>query len=376
MRADAAHDRLQIDLEKRPPRPPQGEEQRVADGALGIMTQLKDLARQLGLSATTVSRALDGYPEVAEATRLRVAAAARRAGYLPDPAARRLRRGRADTIAALLPGGPGVELTALMQTLGVCAAALATQGLDLMLVATHDEQEETRRLARLVARREADAFVILRTRRRDARVDWLLAKGVPFVTHGRTDRAAEHAHIDGDGFGGFRDAVRRLHAGGHTRIAHLAAPAALTFGHLRQAGAEAGAAEAGIALAVVEAAPEAAGGHAAARRLLAAGAPPTALLCATDAIAIGAARALREAGLVPGRDVALWGHDNIPAAAFLDPPLASMEIAERDIGGQLARLLVARLGGGDPAALGAVLPLRHIMRASLGRGFATEEETP
>jgi LacI family transcriptional regulator len=343
------------------------------------MTRLKDLARELGLSATTVSRALDGYPEVAEATRLRVAAAARRAGYLPDPAARRLRRGRADTIAALLPGGPGVELTALMETLAACAAALAAQGLDLMLVPTRDEQEETRRLARLVARREADAFVILRTRRRDARVDWLLAKGVPFVTHGRTDRLQEHAHLDGDGFAGFRDAIGLLHAGGHRRIAHLAAPAAFAFGHLRRAGAEAGAAEAGIALIVAEATPDAAGGHAAARALLAAGKPPTALLCATDAIAIGAARALREAGLAPGRDVALWGHDNIPAAAFLDPPLASMEIADRDIGGHLARLLLARLGGAEPAGLGTVLPLRHLRRASLGPNFAAhaapQEET-
>jgi len=345
-----------------------------AHGARIIMTQLKDLARELGLSVTTVSRALDGYPEVAEATRLRVTAAAHQAGYQPNPAAQRLRRGRSDTIAALLPGGPGVELTALMETLGACAAALAAEGLDLILVATRDEQEETRRLARLVARREADAFVILRTRRRDARVDWLLAKGVPFVTHGRTDRATEHAHLDGDGFAAFRDAVRRLHRDGHARIAHIAAPAAFAFGHLRQSGAQAGAEEAGIALTVAAAAPEAAGGLAAARALLAAGPPPTAMLCATDAIAIGAARALREAGLAPGRDVALWGHDNIPAAAFLDPPLASMDFADQDIGGHLARLLVARLGGADPATLGTVLPLRHIPRASLGRGFATQEE--
>jgi LacI family transcriptional regulator len=339
------------------------------------MTRLKDLARELGLSATTVSRALDGYPEVAEATRLRVLAAARNADYLPDPAARRLRRGRADTVAAMLPGGPGVELTALMEMLGATAVALAAQGLDLMLVPTRDEQEEARRLTRLVARREADAFVVLRTRRRDARVDWLRAAGVPFVTHGRTDRAAEHAHLDGDGFAGFRDAMRRLAADGHRRVAHVAAPAAFAFAHLRRAGAEAGAIEAGLSIAVAEATPEAAGGHRATRALLAAGPPPTALLCATDAIAIGAARALREAGLAPGRDVALWGHDNIPAAAFLDPPLASMEIAERDLGGHLARLLIASLGGAAPDTLGTVLPLRHHLRASLGRSFARPEET-
>ncbi|PWS38063.1 LacI family transcriptional regulator [Falsiroseomonas bella] len=340
------------------------------------MTRLRDLAQELGLSATTVSRALDGYPDVAEATRARVMAAARRVGYLPDPAARRLRRGRADTVAALIPGGPGVELTALLHALGTCSATLAEGGLDLMLVPARDEAEERRRLARLVARREADAFVILRTRREDARVDWLLEQGVPFVTHGRTARAAEHPHIDGDAFAGFRDALRHLAARGHRRIAHVAAPDSFMFGHLRRLGAMAGATEAGIALSLAEATPDAAGGHAAVRRLLQQGPPPTALLCATDAIAIGAAHALREAGLRPGHDVALWGHDNIPAGTFLDPPLASMEIADPDIGAHLARLLLAVLGGADPATLGTVLPLRHIPRASLDATLTTQEETP
>jgi LacI family transcriptional regulator len=330
------------------------------------MAQLKDFARQLGLSVTTVSRALDGYPDVSAKTRARVIAAAAAADYRPDPAARRLRRGRADTVAALLPGGPGAELTALMEALGTCGAALAQDGLDLIMVPARDEAEESRRLARLVARREADAFLIVRTRRRDARVDWLLAHGVPFVTHGRTDRAAEHAHLDGDAFSGFRDAMRRLAALGHHRIGHIAAPGDFMFAHLRRAGAEAGAKEAGVRLTIAEAPPDAAGGHAAARALLAGRPRPTALLCATDAIAIGAARAVREAGLRPGADVALWGHDNIAAAAFLDPPLASMEMRGEDLGGQLARLLVARLGGTDPAELGTVLPLRHIERASLG----------
>jgi LacI family transcriptional regulator len=331
------------------------------------MAQLKNLARQLGLSITTVSRALDGYPEVSAATRARVEAAAAAANYRPDPAARRLRRGRADTVAALLPGAPGVELTALMEALGTCGAALAGSGLDLIMVPARDEAEESRRLARLVARREADGFLIVRTRRHDARVDWLLANGIPFVTHGRTERAAEHAHLDGDAVVGFREAVRRLQALGHESIAHIAAPGEFMFAHLRRAGAEAGAKEFGVRLIVSEATPDAAGGYSATRALLTKRTRPTALLCATDAIAIGAARALREAGLRPGADVALWGHDNIAAAAFLDPPLASMEMDGDDLGEQLARLLVARLGGTDPAGLATVLPLRHIERASLGQ---------
>jgi LacI family transcriptional regulator len=340
------------------------------------MAQLKDLARQLGLSMTTVSRALDGYPEVSADTRKRVAAAADAANYRPDPAARRLRRGRADTVAALLPGGPGVELTALMEALGTCGEALARNGLDLIMVPARDEAEESRRLARLVARRDADAFLIVRTRRRDARVDWLLAHGVPFVTHGRTERAAQHAHLDGDAVEGFRAAIRRLAALGHERIAHIAASGDFMFAHLRRAGAEAGAKEAGVRLTVAEATPDAAGGYAATRTLLAKRPHPTALLCATDAIAIGAARALREAGLRPGEGVALWGHDNIAAAAFLDPPLASMEMRGDDLGEQLARLLVARLGGADPADLGTVLPLRHIERASLGQHASIRETAP
>jgi LacI family transcriptional regulator len=94
--------------------------------------------------------------------------------------------------------------------------------------------------------------------------------------------------------------------------------------------------------------------------------PPTALLCATDSIAIGALSALKEMGLKAGRDIALIGHDNLPSAAFTDPPLSTMEIAAPDVGRQLAEMLIARLGGRDSRELQIILPVRQVPRATHG----------
>ena len=112
--------------------------------------------------------------------------------------------------------------------------------------------------------------------------------------------------------------------------------------------------------------PNEAGGYEAAKWLLDQPQAPTSLLCATDSIAIGALSALKERGLVAGRDVAVIGHDNLPSGAYTDPPLSTMEIAAPDVGRQLADMLIARLGGRDPRELQTILPVRQVPRATHG----------
>jgi len=108
------------------------------------------------------------------------------------------------------------------------------------------------------------------------------------------------------------------------------------------------------------------GGYEAAQWLLQQSACPSALLCATDSMAIGVLRALKERGLKAGRDIALIGHDNPPFAAFTAPPLATMEIAVSDAGRRLAEALIARLGGRDSRELQTILPVRQVSRATHG----------
>jgi len=332
------------------------------------VSKLKQLAQTLGLSITTVSRALDGYADVAPATRERVRAAAQAINYRPNSAARSLRRRRAEAIAVTLPMEPGrFGPPVFLNIMAACGQRLAEEGLDLMLLSTTSRAAEMETYRRLIDGGRADAVIVVRTRLEDERVAFLKERGVPFVTHGRTARAEDHAFIDGDGESGFREATRLLASLGHRRIAHIAAPQDLTFAHLRRRGWLAGLAEEGLDGPLEHVAqPSEAGGYEAAQSLLDLPSPPTGLLCATDSIAIGALSALRERGLVAGRDIAVIGHDNLPLAAFTDPPLSTMEIAAPDVGRQLAEMLIARLGGRDPRELQTVLPVRQVPRATHG----------
>lgn len=332
------------------------------------MANLKHLAQTLGLSITTVSRALDGYSDVAPATRERVRAAAQAISYRPNSAARSLRRRRAEVVAVTLPLEPGRFGPPLfLNMLAACSQRLAAEGLDLMLLPTASPAAEMETTRRLIDGGRADAVIVVRTRLQDERVAFLEGRGVPFVTHGRTGRSDGHAFIDGDGESGFREATHLLASLGHRRIAHIAAPQTLTFAHLRRSGWLAGLAAEDLSDPLeFTAQPTESGGYEAARWLLSQPSPPTSLLCATDSIAIGALSALKERGLVAGRDIAVIGHDNLPSAAFTDPPLSTMEIAAPDMGCRLAEMLIARLGGGNPRELQTILPVRQVLRATHG----------
>lgn len=337
------------------------------------MSSLKALAQRLGLSITTVSRALDNYPDVAPATRERVQLAAREANYRPHSAARRLRRGIGETVAFVMPAQPGhFHEPVFAELLAAIGERLAAEHHDLILLAARPGLEEMATYRRLVETGRADAFVVVRTRRHDERVAYLEAKGVPFVCHGRTEAKKAYAFVDGDGEAGFRALTQRLIGLGHRRIAHLSAPSYLTFATLRAAGWRRAMAEAGLDATVpdllAEGEPTEADGHRLAAQFLAAAQPPTALVCATDRMAIGAMQAVAEAGLAIGADVAITGHDNIPAASYARPGLTTMELPPAEVGTRLAAMILARLGGSDPRDLSVVLDLRQIARESSGEG--------
>lgn len=333
------------------------------------MANLKTLAGRLGLSITTVSRALDGYGDVAEKTRRRVHALARELNYQPNAAARSLRQQKSGAVAVTLPAETSpAGVSGLFNILVDASTTLAAAGLDLLVVPTPSAESELASLRRLVVGRRVDAAILVRTRRNDPRVALLEDAAIPFVTHGRTASRRPHAYVDGDGEQGFRDAARMLIDLGHRSIAHVAAPRELMFARLRRKGWIAAMKGAGLsaALEAFVASPTEAEGHAAAKRLLAAEPRPTALLCATDTIAIGALAAAKEAGLHPGSDITIVGHDGLAVGAFSDPPLTTMQIDANDVGQRLAAILLERMRGTDPRELQIVLPVRQVLRSTHG----------
>src|SRR5262249_49640355 len=161
----------------------------------------------LGLSITTVSRALVGYGDVAATTRERVRRAAEAANYRPHPAARRLRLGATETVSLVLPGDPGhFDEPLYMELLAALGARFDAARLDLMVLAARTPSEELALYRRLVESRRTDGIVLARTRVDDPRIRYLAESGIPFVVMGRTETRVTYAHVDGDGTAAFADA--------------------------------------------------------------------------------------------------------------------------------------------------------------------------
>ncbi|MBB3612625.1 substrate-binding domain-containing protein [Rhizobium sp. BK602] len=328
------------------------------------MSNLKQLAKSLGLSITTVSRALDGYSDVAPATRLRVEEAARHAGYQPNASARRLRRQRAELVAVPLPSAPGqISPPYFIDMLSDCAEHLAIAGLNLVIAPVPRGQSELDMCRRFVDGHRVDAMVLVRTKRNDERVEFLQSRGIPFVAHGRTEARVPHAFIDGDGHAAFREATLRFVKDGHDSIGHLAGPGDYNFAHLRRGGWEAGLSEAGLSADLLEVGdPMERGGYQAAKALMSGKHKPTAILCCTDEMAIGALGALRE--IEGGDRVSLIGHDDVPMSAYSDPPLSTMHMTGANFGERLASLLLRAIAGEDPATLQEIYPVDFVPRQS------------
>lgn len=331
---------------------------------------LKKLALHLNLSLTTVSRALNGHSEVNEKTRARVIKAARELGYSPNSTARRLALGKTDAIGVVLPLPAGhfsdPFFTEVLMGLG---EVLHHANLDLILMAAPAGPDELKAYRRLVEGRRVEALVVGRTRRHDERIDYLLDRGFPFITYGRTETDRPYAWFDMDSEEGFFQAARRLIKFGHRHIALINAPEILNFALLRRNGYDRALNAAQIPMnhsLVVEGDLTEAGGYSMATRLLSLPTPPTAILCANDSTAMGALRAIKTHGLVVKRDISIIGFDDLPLASYTDPPLTTLHQPIYSAGSRIAEMLLSLLSGTPVEQLQELWQLKLVARQSDG----------
>ena len=307
---------------------------------------IANLADHLGLSAGTVSRALNGYPDIAVKTRERVQHAARELGYRPSSAARRLARGVVETIGFVLPNRDDrLSDPFLAEILDGLAAELATHDWDLLVAAVPEGLDEIEVMDRLIRDGKVGGFAVTRVRRSDPRVDFLRAADVPFVVHGRTENHDDYAWIDIDNERAFVDAVDYLIGLGHERIAMLGGDLAMNFAWLRRQGFVKAMTAAGLdATMIVDGVTDEVAAQSATASLLALPQRPTAMVCVTDAVAIGAIHAIARAGLAAGREVSVIGYDGLPMGAVVEPALTTMSQASYDAGREVGRMLLTQAG--------------------------------
>lgn len=339
---------------------------------MGSVT-LKDLAAQLGLSITTVSRALAGYGDVAEATRQRVLRAAKEMGYVPDVTARRLQKGRTDTIGFVIPTfGPRFSDPFFSELLTGIGNKAAQHNFDL-LVSTRppDTPEEKEAYRRMAEGRLVDGLLVVRTRVKDHRIAYLTEIGFPFVAFGRSDLNVDFPYVDEDGFQGFELVTQHLIDQGHRRLAFVSAPQNLMFCVYRRAGLEATLRRNGLSLRpeyCIESDLTQRGGFKAMNDLLDLSTPPTAVVACNDLMALGAISAAQKRGLVVGRDLAITGFDDIPPAEHSHPPLTSVRQPIYDIGRQICDMLVRLIQGDQLTQRHVLLHPELVVRESSGAG--------
>ncbi len=323
---------------------------------------LKELSQELGLSQTTVSRALNGYPEVSAATRKRVEEAAQAFNYRPSTRAKGLATGQALAIGHVIPVSSKHEMVNPIfgDFIAGAGETYARQGYEMILSIVDDDNEE--QIYRgLKSRRAVDGVIVHGPRMDDDRLPLLHELQMPFAVHGRASGSTTpYTWLDVNNRSAFERATNFLLDLGHQRIALINGLEVMDFAHRRRTGYEDALTGRGIA---IDPALMRSGemtevfGYQTTRDMLDQDDAPTAIVASSLICALGARRAIEERGLVMGKDVSIITHDD--ALSYLQngdeiPIFTATRSSVREAGRRLAMMLLDKVA--DPGR-----PPQHVL---------------
>ncbi|MGW0292056.1 LacI family DNA-binding transcriptional regulator [Streptomyces tuirus] len=323
-----------------------------------------DVAREAGVSRGTVSRVLNGGHYVSPAAQEAVNAAIRKTGYVVNRHARSLITGRSDSISFLStePQERFFEDPNFNVLLRGCTQAHDIPRL-LMLAGTEDER---RRITRYITAGHVDGVLLVSSHSGGPVPEQLREVGVPLVACGKPiGLASKVSYVAADDRDGARDMVRHLLALGRRRVGTVTGPLDTPGGVERLAGYREVLTEAGLEFderLVVSGDYSRASGEAAAERLLAQAGDVDAVFVASDLMAQGVLTALQRARRRVPQDVAVGGFDDSPAAVASSPELTTVRQPWARISNEMVRVLLAQIGGEDPAAV--IVPTELVKRES------------
>ncbi len=316
---------------------------------------LKAIAKELGISITTVSRALNGYSDVAEHTRQLIMAAAEARGYSPNASARRLKTGRTDAIGLVYP----MITTALydpnlLDIVANITKAFADFNIDIVMVSDqqHDGQSP---YIRLIESGKVDALIVMDVLEDDQRIKYLQSRDHKFLSFGRTNTTQPYAWIDFDCESGSRQAVSYLVEKGHSQIAFLGGSDDRAFVHQRREGYIQQMKECGLKIPenyIVQLERNRRNGFSGMKHVLSLKNRPSAVIIDSNMLADGAVMAVEQAGLKPGIDISLIAYDGLPPDTLSDCVMTSIQLSTSEKQSkQIADMTIALLNGESPEKL-------------------------
>jgi LacI family transcriptional regulator len=326
------------------------------------------IAELSGVSKATVSRVLNGYPHIRPEVREKVQNVIAETGFQPNHVARLLASDRSNIIGLIIPSGPQIVFTdpyfpALTQ--GISQAANQNHQ-TLALFIFHSEEEGRETVQHILATGLLDGLIVTADRKENSFVPQLIEHQMPFVLIGRSENGKQISFIDSDNVSGSYNATKHLIDLGHRRIATIASAQNSAgddrFRGYRQALEDHQMAFDSKLVATGDYSLES--GYQATQQLLSE--QPDAIFVASDTMALGVLRALREVGLRVPEDVAIVSYDDLPPARQADPPLTTIRQQVGNIGGIAVETLMEYIADPSLPPREVILPTQLIVRASCG----------
>lgn len=326
---------------------------------------IEDISRALGISASTVSKALNDYADVSQETKERVRSTALQMGYHPNSAARNLRRGRTEQIGILTNN----SIAFLRDYLGevIPGAALAAEQHNNSLVLYTAVTDPQTVVARICRSRPVDGLVLVWADAMDETIATLSAENFPFVVLGRRIERPDVSCVVADNVDGAYRLTQYLISQGHRRIGFTTRPALVETNAERYRGYCQALAHADIQLdesLVITTQIEPESGYKAMNALLDLDQPPTAVFFFHDLLAVDGLQAARERGLRVPEDMAIAGFEGLRSSLITTPAITTVTQPLMDMGRLSVEKLFERIenNSGPPARI--TVPVALTVRAS------------
>lgn len=327
---------------------------------------LEEIAKLSGVSRSTVSRVINNHPRVNPKTRERVYEVIQRLDYRPSAAARRLAGGRTNILGLVIPMGVPRLFTDPFFPLLIQGVSQACSDRDHSVMLWVAEPEYERRTIRQVLQNKMiDGVIIASAILDDPLLEAMIEGDLPFILVGRHPAAPQVSYVDVDNFDSSREIVTYLLRLGHRRIGTISGPQNMIAGLDRLEGYKAALRQWGLPVDpeyILEGDFTEEGGYKAMQRML----PrlPQALFCASDAMAVGAIRAMREVSLRVPDNVAVASFDDLPFSAYSDPPLTTVRQPIQRMGAMAVETLMDIIAHPAASPRRVVLPTELVIRAS------------
>jgi DNA-binding LacI/PurR family transcriptional regulator len=315
-----------------------------------MAVSIKDIAREAGVSHSTVSRALSNSPLVKAETKERISQLAGEMGYTPNTVARSLVRRRTETLGLVV--STVADPFAAEVVRGIEETAF-DNGFSVLLCESSNNRDREIAAVRMLREKRVDGIVVSASTVGDFYMPLLDELDIPIVLVNREQGTEYTYSIATDDIHGGALAVTYLLRLGHRRIGVITGPVQSQSSHNRLQAYRQTIEELGIPFdsqLIVPGDGKADGGYAGADCLLDASYPPTAVFCYNDLTAIGTIRAIKNRGLRVPDDVSVIGFDDIPFAEYIDPPLTTVRQHRYTMGGLATEMILALLNGKSPEA--------------------------